>query len=88
MAMEVILDDIWVCDDCLFMAVNGDSPEDEARALACEAGLADLGKHVVPDFDSETGDGMLEFSYGGCDCCGCRLGGSRHRFAVLGEVAP
>lgn len=96
--MIVIQDDIWLCVDCLMLACNGDASgieggneggkqTDEERIAECEAGLEKLGPHLVPDFDSEADedDGIREFSWCGCDCCGSRLGGSFHRFAILGE---
>lgn len=101
--MEIIRDDIQLCTDCLFVAVNGDySGIDEhygkgehpgrgelregakERAAEIDAGLARLGPNLVPHFDSETGEGIDEFSWRPCGCCGSNLGGSRHRFAVLG----
>ena len=92
--MRVIQDDLWLCSDCLFVAVNGDysgldyyyTPEDAvSRRAAVDAGLSKLGQHLVSDFDSETGDGINEFSSTPCTCCGSGLAGSRHRFAILGD---
>ena len=85
--MRVVQGDLWFCVDCLFVAVNGDDSgiESEERLAEVEEGLAALGPHLVPDFDSETDDGILEFSRCGCDCCGSPLAGTMHRFAVLGE---
>ena len=85
--METIYDDLWFCTDCTFLAVNGDAPDDEKTAARCIAGLERLSEKgtVVPN-DGEDGDGRDEFSTRRCDCCHSRLGGSRHRFAVLGEV--
>jgi hypothetical protein len=92
--MKVVQDDLWLCVDCLSAAVNGDytglqyyfkEPEATRRTEAIKAGLAKLGPHLVPDFDSETGEGIREFSSCGCDCCGSGLAGTMHRFAVLGE---
>jgi hypothetical protein len=93
--IEVVQDDIWLCVDCLMAAVNGDFTgldysytEDEAAERHGEivAGLDALGPGLVSDFDAETGDGIEEFSCHGCDCCGSRLAGQLHRFAVLGEA--
>lgn len=84
--MKVVRDDLWFCDCCSLAAVNGDSCEcDDEHDDDVVKGLDDLGPHVVPDFDSNDDEGIEEFSWKECDCCGTRLGGSRHRFAVLGE---
>jgi len=101
MAMEIKRDGIELCDDCTTIAVNGDysifdyhmngrGPEAEAkrdaRIAEVDAGLAALGPHLVPDFDSETGRGIEEFTWRKCMCCGAGAG-SRHSFAVLGPVS-
>lgn len=85
--MQVIRDDIWLCQDCLFCAVNDDvtAIEDGARVIVVEAGVAALGPNLVTAFDSETDDGIKEYSRLPCDCCATRLHGSRWRFAVLGD---
>jgi hypothetical protein len=91
--MKVIRDDLWLCDDCLFYAVNGDTSgiDDRNRERDVIEGVNALGPHLVPDFDSEAPEdadednGIEEFSWRQCDACGTRLGGGRHRFAVLGE---
>lgn len=92
--MRIVRDDLWLCQDCLFAAVNGDvtgldahySKDDADRRLKeIEAGLEKLGPCLVPDFDSESGKGVEDFSRRQCDCCGTSLAGDRHRFAVLGE---
>lgn len=81
--MQIERDYLWFCVDCLLAAVNGDEVEDSAQLERIYAGLTALGPHLVPNFDAETGDGIYEFSWRQCDCCGSRLGGSRHRFATL-----
>lgn len=93
--MRVIRDGILLCDDCLFAAVNGDvtgvgdMPGITAaeRIQAIESGLDKLGPHLVSDFDSETDGGIHEHSVRPCDCCGTKLHGSRHEFAILGPEA-
>lgn len=84
--MKVVAE-LWLCEDCMIVAVNGDVSgiEDEKQIAKVEAGLDRLGPHLVPDYDSETGDGYLEFSWRGCDCCQSGRGGSLHRFAILEE---
>ena len=92
--MRVIEDDLWLCVDCLFAAVNDDytgldyyyrEPEASQREQRIREGLTKLGAHLVLDFDSETNEGIDEFSSVGCDCCGTSLAGTMHRFAILGE---
>ncbi len=87
--MEIIQDDLWLCQDCTIYAVNGDTSgiESEKREKRVVEGVDELGPHLVPDFDSESGDGIEEFSWRQCDACGTTLGGDRHRFAVLGEMS-
>ena len=91
--VKVTQDNIWLCQDCLVAAVNDDytgldysySPKvDDQKAKEIREGLDKLGSHLVPDFDSDTEDGIDEFSRKTCDCCGTWLAGSRHRFAILG----
>ena len=62
-----------------------EGPMFAAREARVVAGVDALGPHLVPDYDTETGEGHREFSRIGCDACGSRLAGEMHRFAVLGE---
>ena len=84
--MKIIRDDIWVCDDCLFAIENGHtfSIESEERVAEVWKGVRRLGRHLSANWDSETDEGIRDFSWSSCDCCGSRLGGERHRYAVLG----
>lgn len=86
--MRVVKDDLLLCLDCMIAAVNGDVTgiESEERVAAVWAGLEKAGPRLVPNFDSESGDGVEEFSWRGCWCCETKLGGSRYRFAVLGDT--
>lgn len=86
--------DLWFCSDCTIVAVNGDwsGIDDEERVAAIDAGAQRLSEkygHVSPNFDADSDDedkrGIRDFSWCGCDCCGSKLGGEFHRFAVLGE---
>lgn len=90
--MMVDRDDLWLCNDCLFYAVNDDltgidfsysGKEADKRVKEVTKGVHSLGRNLVPDFDSETGEGIEEFSSHGCDACGSRLAGELHRFATL-----
>lgn len=84
--MEIIRDGLWLCIDCTIVSCNGDVSgiEGDEQIAKVEAGLAGLGPHLVPDFDSETDDGCRDFAACQCDSCGTRLAGVRRRFAVLG----
>jgi hypothetical protein len=77
--------DLWLCPECMFAAVNGDLPEDEERSDTVEAGLSNLGPHLVPSFDLETGDGWEEFSRLTCGSCGEHRHGERFAFSILEE---
>ena len=83
--MEIGRDGVWLCVDCTIVAVNGDTSgiDTDERVLDVTAGLDRLGSHLVPDFDSDTEDGILSFSWRDCDSCHYGLGGERHRFATL-----
>jgi hypothetical protein len=85
--MRVIKDGLYLCSDCAMVACNGEHGADiEPEQLQrTEQGLAALGPHLVPDFDSETGEGLREFSASPCSGCGSQLAGYRARFAILGE---
>ncbi len=88
--MRVTHDDLWFCTDCHFAASGvDDTIVDQGQAKAVEDGQTRLAKlgHLVPDHNSETSDGIYEFSRRKCDCCGSTLGGERHRYAILGPDA-
>lgn len=76
--MRVVRNGLWLCQECMLSAVNGDS-----APPATEAGLRRLWLNLVTDSPSD-GSGELEFSSLPCDCCRSRLAGGRYRFAVLG----
>lgn len=74
----------WVCDG---PHVGTHAPEcascDGGRSLDLEEccnvcdGLGRIDEGPTADTD--------EFSWRPCDCCGSKLGGSRHRCAILGD---
>lgn len=95
MAMKIVADDLRFCSDCTIIAVNGDytglshyEEEADKRKEEIDAGMARLAKdgHITPNFDSETGDGLWEFSRVECSCCGTRLAGYRARFCLMRPV--
>ncbi len=81
MGMHVVVDDLWLCQDCTIAAVSGDVSgiEDDSTIAKIDAGLESLGPHLV------CGEAEEEFSRRECDCCGAHLAGYRHEFAILGE---
>jgi hypothetical protein len=85
--MQVTQDNLYLCTDCTMVACNGSAGADiePAQLQRTQAGLVALGPHLVPNFDSETGDGLREFSSSPCSGCGSELAGYRARFAILGE---
>jgi hypothetical protein len=83
--MQVVQDNLWLCSDCTVVACNGEHGVELYNQEATLNGLAKLGKHLVPDFDSETGGGIREFTSRICDSCGTSLAGYRARFSILGE---
>jgi len=87
--MRIIQDDLWLCADCTLVACNGTHGIELTDPDATIKGLAMLGPHLVPDFDSNTLDsperGIDEFSSAPCEACKTRLAGHRARFATLGD---
>jgi hypothetical protein len=92
----VTQDDLWFCDDCYIIAETGDassfdyylSPSkaaDRVKEIERELSLYEKDGHLVSDNDSETGEGIEEFSRRVCDCCGTGLAGGRHRMVLLGN---
>lgn len=69
-----------VCTDCLMFAVNGDLPEDDARAAEVVAGFESdrVEGHLV-----QSGNGYSTFSWQSCDACGTGLGGERHEMEAI-----
>lgn len=85
--------DVMVCTDCYFAhhygvaevdgkLFVGDDPTPVERMpldLLVDYELAD-------NTDSETGEGIDEFSWSRCEGCGSPLGGSRHRLALFSHT--
>lgn len=76
--------ELSACVDCLFFVANGDVPEDDngelETAIMDNLGAEDVRHLVCGDSDQDD-----EFSWSACECCGSRLGGSRHQLIVLGN---
>jgi hypothetical protein len=68
---------IMLCEECYFATEIGDMPEDAERAAEVEAGMV----RTLPKgawLSSGDSDNREDFSWAPCECCGSRLGGSRH----------
>jgi hypothetical protein len=77
--------DLMACQDCLLYVANGDIPEDR-DADEFEADIEATVGHpsgMISCGDSDLDD---EFSWSACECCGSRLGGSRHQLVCLVPV--
>lgn len=86
--MRIVRDDLWLCADCTQVACNGISGmaiEGTPRAEEVARGLKKLGPYLAPAFDSNTGEGILEFSSIPCAACKEWRGGYRAEFATLGQ---
>lgn len=88
--MRILRAEIWACDDCTVYLCNGDlSGVDDSRIVkAIEAGCAEQGPGIVPNFDGETNVGIQTDSSDDCQFCGAsdkEHTGTLHRFAELGE---
>jgi hypothetical protein len=77
--------ELMACTDCLMLVANGDHPEENTEKQdaemdrAIEANLGDdQGYLCCGDSDKDE-----EFSWSACECCGSKLGGSRHHLVVV-----
>jgi hypothetical protein len=86
--MKVIIENLALCEDCTFAAVNDDysgldyhytEKESEIRYNEITTGLTKLGSGLC--YDSTREDD--EFSTRTCDCCKTRLAGKRVPFIVV-----
>lgn len=77
--------ELMACVDCLMFVANGDTPDtgDIESDIRGNLGTDDMRNLVCGD--SEHDD---EFSWSDCECCGSRLGGSRHQLAVIRSETP
>jgi hypothetical protein len=87
--------DVWVCTDCYFAhhygatEVEGQWFAGDSDTPADRQPLARLdGFELADNTDSETGEGIDEFSWRSCQGCGSTLGGGRHRLAAWQSTPP
>ena len=74
--------EISACTDCLLYVANGDVPYDNSDGWSESAIYS---RWPTDQFDLACGDNEHndEFSWQPCECCGSRLGGSRHSLVAL-----
>ena len=72
---------MMACTDCLMWVANGDEPEGDTEWNAYKIDAIWPPKQ----FDLACGDteNDHDFSWSPCECCGSRLGGSRHELIAL-----
>ena len=81
-------DELWLCTDCHMAASGVDTTIlDQEQAKATEDGLARFAAigNLVPDSNSETGDGCDVFLGAPCACCKIRHRGLFNRYVILGD---
>lgn len=80
--MVKVVNELMACTDCMLYVANGDLPEDDTGQLEEAIGeWLDLSVHqhlVCGDSDKDE-----DFSWHQCECCGSKLGGSRHQLVLL-----
>ena len=80
MNMEYV--DISACVDCLLYIANGDLPEHNENLDDDIEKLWPPKRWYICVGDDDT-ENNAEFSWAQCDCCGSRLGGSRHELVAF-----
>lgn len=76
---SVICDDLDLCVDCTMMIANGEGSPEHAEAM--EAAWGEDSVHLVMTCNGDDFD--CSFSWVSCDGCGSRLGGDRHKGALV-----
>ena len=71
---KMINDDVDICIDCYMDHHEGRAMKDNSVSWS-------------DNTDSETEDGITEFSSSPCQCCGTHLAGQRFRMAIW-EIEP
>ncbi len=79
--MVEVIEDGYVCSDCMFMMANGETGDpDHSEAKVEEIAQATAGWCCAEDADHPD----QEFSTSACRTCRCHLYGSRHWAVKLG----
>lgn len=71
MATELINDDVEICVDCYTNHHEGNAMADTS-----------VGWTDNTNADDDDDNGITDFSWTPCACCGSTLGGSRYRMAI------
>lgn len=79
--MQIVEENLEVCQDCAMFIANGELPEDPNLAQMIVEG----NEKVVPNYFVLTFDNDIDFSRKPCNCCGDQLHGSRHQAVLLGK---
>ncbi len=81
-----VVEEGMCCTDCILLLANGECG-DNAETEAVQACIAAFRPGVRSEYlvCTSTEETDVEFSWSPCECCGSRLGGSRHSFARLAE---
>jgi hypothetical protein len=80
---RIIDDHFMVCVDCILIIANDDDSgmtEERAREVRLALDRNSSNGTYICCGDSENDH---DFSWSECDCCGSRLGGSRHHCTVF-----
>jgi len=82
---HIVDDEIYCCTDCLMIIANDDaSGMDEETEARCRTGIDAMHKRGYWLICNNQDPGNeSEFSWSACEICGSRLGGNRHRLALL-----
>lgn len=75
---------LMACQDCLTLVANGE-PADGRPGLEAEI-AAHLELEPLQHLICGESDHDEEFSWQPCECCGSKLGGSRHQLALMQGV--
>jgi hypothetical protein len=73
---------LMACQDCLMYVANGDLPDYRDNLESDIQGHIGVPSGRLTCGDSDKDD---EFSSSPCECCGSRLGGSRHQLVIMPE---
>jgi len=73
---------ILACTDCLLFIANGDIPEDNGNDWSLDH-IEAIWPSTQYDLACGDSENDHDFSWSQCECCGSRLGGSRHELVAL-----